>query len=429
MRALWVAVWCALAVLLLPGVALADGAGGKVVLGKIDGPHASRVRRNAVRALKKVDGVELVDEYGADAAAATAKAADADAKLVLTGTVTRGKPWKVEFRPVSVGDGKSLDAIVIDGPNLFVLERKVQKSLGEAIAPALSAAVSPSEQKAADAAAAAAKSKEPAREPEEPKQKAPKKQEQPKSDEPDEADVAGAISALELRAGMVGFHRIVRFQDDLFDALPDYDLPLGPAARAELTWYPAAHFTSGAAAWFGIDAAYERAFLVESETETGEALGTDVSQWHAGLRVRAPLSSMEPSLLVAYGADDFVIDDAETGPALPSTQYRFIHAGLDVLLRLGGPFVGFGGAYRLVSEAGDIEDDIWFPRADAGGVVATLFGGIELSESFELRAGVRWQRYFYTLNPEPGDTSVAGGSVDERFAGFLLAGWRLAGAP
>jgi hypothetical protein len=65
-------------------------------------------------------------------------------------------------------------------------------------------------------------------------------------------------------------------------------------------------------------------------------------------------------------------------------------------------------------DAGPIAGPRWFPHADAGGLDVTLDAGYAL-RPLELVLGTRYERYFFSLNPDAsGDNpgGIAAGAVD-----------------
>jgi hypothetical protein len=54
-----------------------------------------------------------------------------------------------------------------------------------------------------------------------------------------------------------------------------------------------------------------------------------------------------------------------------------------------------------------------FPKASKGGIDASAGVAYLLAPSWEASLELGYTRFFYTLNPAPGDTYVAGGALDE----------------
>jgi hypothetical protein len=61
-----------------------------------------------------------------------------------------------------------------------------------------------------------------------------------------------------------------------------------------------------------------------------------------------------------------------------------------------------------------------------GGIDAALGAALPLgSGGFELQGLLRYFRYFYAMNPEPGDALVAGGALDQFFTFQVGAAYAL----
>jgi hypothetical protein len=97
-------------------------------------------------------------------------------------------------------------------------------------------------------------------------------------------------------------------------------------------------------------------------------------------------------------------------------------------------------------EAGQIQNDDWFPRSDVGGIDAGLTAGYALSERFSVALGLDFRNFFYSMNSREADfglvqnpnnnmysirddgdlrNPVAGGANDMYFAGMLTARYAL----
>jgi hypothetical protein len=97
---------------------------------------------------------------------------------------------------------------------------------------------------------------------------------------------------------------------------------------------------------------------------------------------------------------------------MPAVDYRFVRAGADARFPLGRDVALFAdAAYLFVMSSGEVGDR--FPRSRVGGVLAELGGAVTFATSFEARLTVSYRRFFYSMNPTPGDAYVAGGALDE----------------
>jgi hypothetical protein len=77
------------------------------------------------------------------------------------------------------------------------------------------------------------------------------------------------------------------------------------------------------------------------------------------------------------------------------------------------------GGYRYVfNQAGPQIVASFFPHLSVQGADAELGGGLALSSNFEVRAGVAWRRYWYSMHSVAADLpthDAAGGAVDQYF--------------
>lgn len=243
-------------------------------------------------------------------------------------------------------------------------------------------------------------------------------------DDADAGDKATEDSGIDLAvtAGLQVFSRNLTYTDDLFSALREYKLSAAPAfvIRAEL--YPMAAVTSGALTRLGVAAMLARSPELSARTPEGAEVGSEARAYAVGLRYRQPLGHAEVIAAADFGARRFAIDDAaaRTNAGIPDTDYRYLRVGGRAAVPLFGHLnAGAGAGYRLVLDTGEIGDDRHFSRLSAGGVDATLFLGYAVTDLVNLELGTRVERYFYSMNPEPGDAMVAGGAIDQYLAAFF----------
>ncbi len=397
----------------------------RIVVLEFEGPGSARARVGAVRALGKRPNAELVpkDDFR-DAAERleadleqdelTAPATELQVAAVVDGTVTKkGRRWTASVRVRNGLDGAVLGEAQFRGRNPGTLgraiERGFEKKLGEAVATA--EAPEPPEPVVEDTA---------------PKTR---RRRAKKDDAEEDEDRPVAVEFAVL--GKL-FSRELSYNDDLFDMLRGYSLNAGPALKLELRWYPGAHFTGGVLAHAGIDVQYETAFALDSvRAADGEEFPTSSQAFSAGLRIRVPIKEHELSVLGAYGGHSFKIEPsgpampgAENTPEIPQVDYRFVKIGLESRIHLiAGLSLMVRGAYLYILETGGISDSIWFPNLDAGGLQGEIFAVYALPRGFDVRIGFDFRRYFFTLNPEPGDPRIAGGALDQYLGYSLGLGW------
>lgn len=382
----------------------------RVVFLELAGPKSTNVRAAIEGALSKLEGWELIaeeealvarpDEAGKPAErVAVAEALGATA--LLRGEVSGGRANQLRLSVINAKNGDDIGEVKLKGVNTAGLERAIGRGLGNQLLPLLERTerrrFSPEEL-----------------EDEAPEEAAPKSESSGPRPSPLEA-------TLGLRAGTRNF----RYADDRFGALRAYKMGLTPAAFVAARWYPAAHFEKGAVAHVGISAAYEQAFLIKSQVN-GESYDTTAREWMLGVRGRLPLDDLELGAELDLGEHSFNVDDDPNLPFVPDVAYRFIRLGVDARYRSGSISVGGNFAYRHVTDSGAIATDAWFPRLDVAGLDTGLYAGYSIGSDFELLAGVLYRRYWFKMNPEPGDRFVAGGALDSYISGFLGVGYRLA---
>ncbi len=215
--------------------------------------------------------------------------------------------------------------------------------------------------------------------------------------------------------------RSLWFTDDLFMRLRPYNLTIAPTVHAGLEWYPAAHFTRGAASAFGLVADGQFTLVFSSPDRQGRAYPTTAFNVNAGVRARLwLLDRIDVGLLLGYALQSFTLDrDAVTlapPEGIPNTTYHSIRAGItgraQIIPRLA---VTAGSTFHYVLSAGEITSQAFFPRALTLGVDFSLGVAVALTRGIEARLAADWRRYFYTMNPMVGDMLVAGGAVDDHY--------------
>jgi hypothetical protein len=385
----------------------------RVLVLPLTGKSAERARARILAALAKDKSIELVPEdevpngVSSDASAKElARAArKVGATVVLSGGVTTKAGKLTVSLSASGADGKAIGEASAGGFGVAGMERAIDQNIPKQLQPWLAGAEEPAP-------------------PEEDLEELPEDEEPvtpPKK--------IARPSPLELWGTLHAFTRRMRYTDDVFKELHGYDSSLVPAARLDLRWYPSAHLAAGVPAHVGLAASYERGFLLKSKAPNGDQLDTSTQEWMVGLRGRIPLAPHELGVEALYGAHSFSVDDDPAVPLLPDVRYRFLRFGLDGRARIGALSAGGRLGYRSVQSSGDIGTGRWFPNLDVGGVDAAAFAGYALSADLDIVAGVTYRRYFYTLNPEPGDLHVAGGALDQYMSGFAGVVYRMPGAP
>jgi hypothetical protein len=240
---------------------------------------------------------------------------------------------------------------------------------------------------------------------------------------------ARSRSPLEIGLGFTSFFRSFDFNQPLTAQRP-YEATFAPAISLAARWYPGAHFTDEG--WYrnlGVDIAADYAIGLSSEDSvSGSEFPTNSFAFVGGARYRIPIGPSELGLVSAIGTDRFALDPTEQGNAAqtPSVEYVFGRFGADGRIRIIPQLdLGFGGAYRLVFDAGEIFSDVWFPNGEVGAFDATIKVATPILDPLHLELGANYVHYFFTFNPTVDDASaglpIAGGALDQYTEVFLRA--------
>lgn len=244
------------------------------------------------------------------------------------------------------------------------------------------------------------------------------------------SDGADQPVALNLAVGLKLFARRFYYNQDIFQSLSKYNLPVGPALQVEADWFPGAHFTKGPAANVGISFGFNYALGISSVANDGTRYGTSASRLRLAVMGRIKLGILELQPHFGWVMQSYTIAGGATGtakPNVPDVRYSNLRVGLGTKLSLFGPLaVTAGFAYQAPLSTGEISSAAYFPRLKAGGLDANF--GVTIGPLFnhvELRLSVDYIRYWFTLNPEPGDASVAGGALDDYRGASLMVAFTL----
>ncbi|MBX3250692.1 MAG: hypothetical protein KF901_26170 [Myxococcales bacterium] len=406
----------------------------RVVVAEVEGPPAAsgRVTRAVVSALQSRPGeVELLERSTFDGEASrqgvdlgspsglTQVAAETGVAAYVTGRVTRrGRTWQVELEVRDGRSGRSVGTASFSGRNPTELASQVERGAFAGLRDGLAASSAPEPPARAVGRAVSVS-------------------------DPEESAIADtrvyeadagerAYVAIDLGVYFRLFSRRLRYTDDLYGLLRTYTLPLGPSIRFDGRWYPGAHIGDGFYAHIGFDFAYELAFGIDSRRADGEVFPTSSRAWSVGMRGRVPFGAHEASLGVGYGLHSFVVEAAgpsqpgrEIIPQVPGMTYRFVRLQAEGRFALiGGLRATLRAAYLVMLDTGGVQQDIWFPRASAGGVEAEVIVGYELDVGLEIRLSWDVRRYFFSMNPEVGDPFIAGGALDQYFGYTLGVAYR-----
>ncbi len=175
----------------------------------------------------------------------------------------------------------------------------------------------------------------------------------------------------------------------------------------------------------GADGWFQRSLTQQTLTADGTlSFGTQETAWEAGLRWRAVFGGVERgAVTLGYGTLRHDFSGARLpGFLLPDGIVQYWRPGVEGQVALGPVVLGVGAAWLAVVRQDFLS--AYFPRARKGGVEGLLRLSTQIGK-VQLTLAGRYQRFFYSLHPEPYDPYVAGGALDELFALDLACGVRL----
>jgi hypothetical protein len=226
-----------------------------------------------------------------------------------------------------------------------------------------------------------------------------------------------------LRASVEMGSRNFQYVDRLTPTLRSYSLFAAPMVRVDGELYPLARSGLPVLEGLGVTADYAAAFALSSSDASGASVDTSWSRLDVGVRERVALGRAVllglrggyGQILYSFGASP----DATT--EVPSVEYHFVRAGADVRFLVDALSLYAGGSYLGVLSTGPV--GTYFPRETVGGVEARAGVAYGLGAGFQLSLEASYTRFFYTLNPVPGDAYVAGGAVDQMASASLGLGY------
>jgi hypothetical protein len=250
---------------------------------------------------------------------------------------------------------------------------------------------------------------------------------------PDEAGARTFSDALVSGfAGLDFGGRQLHYQDRVTNAnLRPYDLPSGallpvaPGISAFAEVFPLASMRSVGFRDIGLNGRFNYNFAssrIGNVTPTTRWFGYEFNlrgRFLLGPRHNAPLIGVEAG--VGRQADLFSAPGA-VQDILPSVDYYYLRFGADGRIPVGPVAVLVGAAYRhlqsrrapsgaTVEAAGLFGEH--FPHASIAGLDGKLGVALALANHVEGRLVLNYVRYWSTLHPNPGDTYVAGGALDQ----------------
>ena len=218
-------------------------------------------------------------------------------------------------------------------------------------------------------------------------------------------------------------NRTLTFNQNLTPGLLSYKLGVGAIAVANVVMYPLDQGFGGVLGNIGLELAIQQGFATSSKVPTNGMSNTYNNVTHdyaGGLRFRIPFGDVNDVFVSGtYGEDAYAFSGRSPTNVLqsPDTIYRYIRPGLGLHLEIVGR-LSFtqGGGYRVVLNHAGTQIQQFFPRSTVAGADAELEARYALSQTFELRAGLEWRRYWFALNSQTGDAYMASNAVDQSFA-------------
>ncbi|MEQ9075823.1 MAG: hypothetical protein RLP09_18345 [Sandaracinaceae bacterium] len=405
MRCAWLAFALTAACLSLGAqpVAAQDG----VVVGDFAGPRARLVRRQVVRAVSG-SSLRVVPQRRAEAEAAGRELGEAevlealDARALVTGRVGRvGRRWAAEVR-VTDRAGEVVLEERFASRRFGGLGREVRRWAASDMVPALEAI----------AVAPAVVAVEPVvfETPPEPETREASPEASP------QAEPSDRPAPLAFTAGFAVTHRSFTYNDDLFFVLRPYVLPAAPVVRLGVEYFPGVHLDASPLDGLSVVTTADFAVAVHSVADNGASYPTDNWSLGLGARYRLRVDDVAFHVDAGYQAYVFTIQDADEltpRPEIPNIEIHAARAGAGFRWDIGlGLFFAGSGAYLHPFTGGELTSEAWFPRATGGGVDLDAGMGLQIDD-VTIRAMASYRRFFWAMNPEPGDARVAGGAVDE----------------
>jgi hypothetical protein len=229
--------------------------------------------------------------------------------------------------------------------------------------------------------------------------------------------------------------------------LRPYKLPGGVALAFDLVFFPITYLTDSFIQNLGVEVHLEQGFAISSQINPpdsvfpqGAKFNTTVHDFAGGLRYRIPYSLGQIYLSATGGEHAFVFKTANTAMprqnlTIPDTIYQYFRPGLGMRFLLPAELaLDVNAGYRMVLNGGAQIKDAYFPNLQVGGVDTTVSLDYRITESLAARASFDWRRYFFAMNSKAGDKYIAGGAVDQYFAGtisivYLMGGGAPSAAP
>ena len=221
---------------------------------------------------------------------------------------------------------------------------------------------------------------------------------------------------ISIAVGPELYGRHFTYRDDVFQQLQEYDVTATPAVTATGEVYPMVGRSSGALAGLGAAGHFTHVPSFETEDGAGTRYTSEARSFAGGARYRYALGPVSLAGALDFGQQSFSIESRGdmAGPDFPAVKYRYLRAGLGAAAPLWSRYsIAAAVGYRHVLSSGEIESAEFFPRTTARALDVELELAAALLWGFDVRLGAALERYGHDLQPEPGDSKVAGGALDQ----------------
>jgi hypothetical protein len=410
-----------------------------VAVGVVNGPQGPKMRARVLDVLRKSGLYEVTDAEDVkpnDKPANYKRVASAlQVQGIVVGTVTKAYDLNLT---VYGGDGTKIDTLQLKGGNPGKLQKTIDNELEIAIADPLATATSSSGQPAPKPEEEAEEA-EPEAVGEEEEAEPPVDGEEESSDDEEEAEPEasdGSAAAkrgrrpIEVILGVRGYNRKFNYTPTPDPYLRSYELNVGPAIVGAVRVYPGAFFTDNTWSHIGIQARYEFGLATTAETPrangTIASLTTASSEFHIGLRGRAPLGEHELGVFGLFGTHAFTLKGDENPNAdpyalVPDVNYQFLRFGVDARFAISKFMVGGHIAPRFLLSMADIDKArVWFPGASGSGLDFGVLVGWRLAPWLSAVGGADVVRYGFDFNAIPSDNRVVAGGASDTYLSVWL---------
>jgi hypothetical protein len=420
-----------------------------IAVGVINGPQGPKMRARVLDVLRKSGLYELTDAEDVkpnDKSANYKRVASAlQVQGIVVGTVTKAYDLNLT---VYGANGTKIDTLQLKGGTPGKLQKTIDNELEIAIADPLASATGPSAapvaEKPAEKPAPKPQEEEAEAEPEalgeedaEPPVDGEEGEESSGDEEeaePEASDDSAATKRgrrpVEVILGVRGYNRKFNYTPTPDANLRSYELGAGPAVIGAVRLYPGAFFTDNTWSHIGIQARYEFGFATTADAARADgtvaSLSTASSEFHVGLRGRAPLGEHEFGLFGLFGAHAFSLKGDENPNAdpyalVPDVNYHFLRFGVDARFAISKLTVGGHIAPRFLLSMADIDKArVWFPGATGSGLDFGILAGWRLAPWLSAVGGLDVVRYGFDFNAIPSDNRVVAGGASDTYLSLWL---------